>query len=36
MVAPLTLRATGTDLSGEESIAQQVSLLQTLLAPQKV
>lgn len=34
LVAPLTLRVTGTDLSSEESIAQQVSLLQTLLAPQ--
>lgn len=34
LVAPLTLRVTGTDLSSEESIAHQVSLLQTLLAPQ--
>ena len=34
LVAPLTLRATGTDLSSEASIAHQVSLLQTLLAPQ--
>ena len=34
LVAPLTLRVTGTDLSSEESIAHQVGLLQTLLAPQ--
>ena len=34
LVAPATLRATGTDLSSEESIAEQVALLQSLLVPQ--
>jgi AcrR family transcriptional regulator len=34
LVAVPTLRVTGTDLSSEESIAQQVSLLQSLLIPQ--
>ena len=34
LVAPQTQLVTGTDLGSEESIAQQVSLLQTLLAPQ--
>ena len=33
MVAPATLRATHTDLASEESIARQVGLLQSLLAP---
>ncbi len=33
LVAPATLRGTGTDLASEESIAQQVSLLQSLLVP---
>jgi AcrR family transcriptional regulator len=34
LVAPQTLRVTQTDLSSEESIAQQVALLQSLLSPQ--
>ncbi len=34
LVAAPTLRVTGTDLSSEASIAQQVSLLQSLLTPQ--
>ena len=34
LVAPPTLKVTGTDLSSEASIARQVSLLQSLLVPQ--
>ena len=34
LVAPQTQQVTGIDLASEESIAQQVSLLQSLLAPQ--
>ena len=34
LVAPQTLLVTGTDLASAESIARQVALLQTLLAPQ--
>jgi TetR/AcrR family transcriptional regulator len=34
LVAPLTLEVTGTDLASAESIASQVTLLQSLLAPQ--
>lgn len=34
LVAAPTRRVTGTDLSSEESIARQVSLLQSLLTPQ--
>jgi len=34
LVAPQTLLVTGTDLASEESITQQVALLQTLLSPQ--
>jgi len=33
LVAPQTLRVTGTDLATEESISRQVTLLQSLLAP---
>lgn len=36
LVAPQTQLITGTDLASEESISQQVTLLQTLLAPQDV
>jgi AcrR family transcriptional regulator len=35
MVAPLTHRVTDVDLASPESIARQVTLLQTLLAPQE-
>jgi TetR/AcrR family transcriptional regulator len=34
LVSPQTQQVTGIDLSSEESIAQQVTLLQALLAPQ--
>jgi hypothetical protein len=34
LVAPLTQRVTNIDLASPESIARQVTLLQTLLAPQ--
>jgi len=35
LVAPQTRQVTGVDLASEQSIAEQVSLLQTLLAPQE-